>query len=234
MAAEKIFDNIILFYNSFSFCKNKKMENKKYFILILFTILLLSFLVFQQFRTFKKNFNFFSLFLSKTKPEIKILKIEPLFGEKEKKTFQSQDGKLKFSFARDWQEIFLKDLTQTDFEGKVLFLAQKINLQNSFLNLLIVQEFDLENKNKIKKIIDILKEKIQKEGGEIENFEILSEKRAVLGLKYKEKENIFLGKGMLILIGEKIYLINVLVQEKSFLSFQKEIEEIFNSIEVVD
>lgn len=203
------------------------MKNEQYLVLIIFLIFLLLFLTYQQFKTFKKSFLFLKKFFGEEKTKIEIPQFEEVLNkEKEKKEFKSEDGKLKFSFFSDWQEIPKENWPESSTDEKIIFLAKKINLKDFSLNILVVRELYFEKQKSFDEILETLKRKIEKEGGEIKNLKIEDTKNIIFDLIYKIENHFFSGKGK-VFLNTKIYFFEIMASEK-------EISEIINSIEVVD
>lgn len=205
------------------------MKVDKFLVLIIFSILFLSFFTSWQFKKLGES-------LPKTEtPEVEIPKPESFSPEQtELKEFVSPDGKLKFKYSSDWAEMPKEGWQKTTtVEAKILFFATKFKIETAVLASLVVQELSWEGD--VKEIIEEIEKSVKEKGGEMEilNLEI-KDKEARLKARYKkEGETNFISKEKIILGEEKVYLISIFSLERFWPEFEEEAEEILNSTQLI-
>lgn len=203
------------------------MKVDKFLILIILSILLLCFFTSWHLKTFKKP-------LPEIKgPEIEIPKPESLFeSEEEMRKFVSPDGKLKFKYPSGWMEMPKENgQAVADEEGEILFFATKFKIETATLASLIAQELSWEGN--IEELIKKMEDTAQEKGGEMKilNLEV-EDKTASFKAKYaKTGETNFISKEKIILGEGKAYLISIFSLERFWPEYDKEADEILNSIE---
>ena len=209
------------------------MEDYKLLILMICLIALFGFIVSWQFKSFKGSMSEIEL------PELKMPDADlELFPEEstEYKEFVSPDGKLKLTYLADWTEIegeatkaFEQELIE---EAKSLFFAQKLKIKNRVFAFLLVRELNLGND--LEKIIEEIKKGVEEKGGgmEIANLEI-KEGEASFEAQYKKDGNfIFSSKEKIFLGEDKCFLIMFMSLNNDWTGFEKEIKEIFDSVQI--
>ena len=157
------------------------------------------------------------------------------------KEFISPDGKLKLKYPSDWTEV-----NTTTFEGTLseeakkvfnpLFLAQKMKIENFIFSTLAVEELFSEGEKTPEEIV-----------ADIENYHQQKEKITILKLEKEEKKiifegsqgemfgfNIFLKGAFLPTKENKTYLVIFTVFGKDWAEFQKDIEKVLESIELLE
>jgi hypothetical protein len=207
------------------------MKIDKFLILIILAIFSLSFAVYWQVRNFQKSLSEIEF------PKFEMPKMETFLpeGQEGYKEFVSPDEKLKLKYSASWIEMTKESLAQLsqealENEAKTLFFANKFILNKAAFASLIIQELSLGKEESLEEIIDKIK---KEEGKEILKSEI-KEKEAYLEVGYKGKTgSVFYSKEKIFLSGNKAYLISVLALEKDWPGFEKETEEIFNSIQII-
>ncbi|UZE93375.1 MAG: hypothetical protein IB617_00905 [Candidatus Nealsonbacteria bacterium] len=215
------------------------MKDYKTLILIILFILLLSFITWKRFETLQEPFSLYETNF----PKFEMPKFESFFSQEDKgsEEFVSPDGKLKLKYSSNWikmeeesLETFNKEIAR---EGaKNLFFAQKSKIEENALAILIVQELTLEKEISLEEIIEEMKEKTKEKDGEMEiEKSEFDDKIAYLEVKYKRDETpIFYSKEKIILEEDKAYLIIFLNSNNNWSGFEEEINEIFNSIQIID
>jgi hypothetical protein len=213
------------------------MKDKKYFILTIISILVLSLITYQQFKSFREISSEIEL------PEFKMpeFKLPPSQESTKYEEFTSPDGKLKIKYPSDWLKLPQESLEKINEEivkedSKILFFAQKFNLEKAAFISLAIQELGLKENENLETVINGMKEEAKKEekGGGIIKLEIKNEE-AYFETKYeKEESTIFVSKEKVVLGENKVYIITFIAPEKDWLTFEKEVEGIFSSAQVVD
>ncbi|XOA42701.1 MAG: hypothetical protein ACKKMO_02725 [Candidatus Nealsonbacteria bacterium] len=215
------------------------MKDYKTLILIILFILLLSFITWKRFETLQKPFSLYETKL----PKFEMPKFESFFSQEDNgsEEFVSPDGKLKLKYPSNWikmekesLETFNKEIAR---EGaKNLFFAQKFKIKENTLAILIVQELTLEKETSLEEIIEEMKEKTKEKDGEMEiEKSEFDDKIVYLEVKYKRDETpILYSKEKIILEEDKAYLITFLNPNNNWSGFEEEINEIFNSIQIID
>jgi len=205
------------------------MKIDKFLVLMILSILFLSFFTYWQFKRLSKAIPKIEI------PKIEIPKPESFFQQKtETKEFVSPDGKLKFKYSSDWMEMPKESGEKTiNPEAKALFFATKFKMEKAAFASLGVQE--LSGKRDIGEIIKEMEKETKEKGGEMQilNSEIKA-KEAYLKTRYKkEGEQNFISKEKIILGEEKVYLISIFSFERFWPGFEGESEEILNSVEII-
>lgn len=213
--------------------KEGKRLSRRDFILVIVVILFLSGMTFWNFKTWRKSLKEVEL------PKFEMPKFEPLPKKEGHKDWISSDGKLKITYPADWIEMDKRVIEQFPQEkikeSKVLFVAQKFELENVKQAFLTVEELNIKEAD-FNRIIEIMQAETEKEGG---NMEILSqkigEKEAVFEANYKREGGLSLHSNeKLILAKEKFFLVSFFTFENYWSEFQKESEEILNSVQLVE
>jgi len=208
------------------------MKIDKFLILIFLAILFLNFAAYWQLRSFQEVLREIEI------PKLEMPKIElfPVETEKITKEFTSPDGKLKFQYSSDWMEITKKGFEQhyqetVIAEAKVLFLAQKFNLEKMTFAFLIVQEFG--NEKSLEEIIKEMKASVKEREGEMKILK-LDEEKGIFEARYEKENQPAFHSLKRVLKGEnKTYLIIVLTSEKDWPELENESYEILNSIQII-
>jgi len=212
------------------------MKDSKIFIIIILIIFLLGFAVYWQFRTFQKSLSQVGEIQF---PKFEMPNIEELLSSKnkEKKEFVSPDNKIKLKYSSTWIELDPETLEQMNKEavkeeGEILFFAQKFKLEKAALAFLTVQEISKKEKS-IEGFIETMKKETEEKGSKMEVIDLeTKEGMASLEAKYqKEKSPPFHSKAKIFFTKDKIYLISIFSLEKDWQEFEKETDEILNSIQ---
>jgi len=212
--------------------KEEKKLSKRDFILVIFVILFLSGAIYWNFKTWRKSLGQVEL------PKFEMSKFEPFPKKEGYKEWVFPDGKLKMKYSADWIETDIetfKSYVQREIEGKPLFLAQKLSFEKGTPYFLIVQELDIKERG-TEEIFKKMKEDVKKSEGEMEILKSEEkDKEIMFEAKYtKEGKPTLHSKEKIILNEEKGYLIACLAFEQNWPEFQKEAEEILNSITVLE
>jgi len=204
------------------------MKIDKFFILIILSILLLSSFVYWQFKKLGEALPAIRI------PEVEIPKPELFFRpETEIKEFMTPDGKLKFKYSSDWMEMPKEGWQKMiNAEAKILFFATKFKIEKAAFSSLSVQELTWDKS--LPEVIEKIKEKIRARDGEMKilNLEI-KDKEANLKARYKKEWGDFISREKIILGEGKVYLISIFSLEIFWPEFEKEAEEILNSVEII-
>jgi len=213
------------------------MKDKEYFILTIIFILVLSFVAHWQFKSFQET-------LSGTQfPKFEIPEFEPPSPSTNtsSKEFISPDSKLKIQYPSGWVELPKESLENINKEivktgSEILFFAQKFNLEKATFASLVIQELNSENASGTEEMIEKIKKEAEEKNTEMEIIKLeIEEKEAYLETKYQQEGgDIFHSKERIILAENKFYLIDFVTPEKGWLQFEKEAEEIFNSVQIID
>lgn len=209
------------------------MKVDKFLVIIIFSIIALSSLAYWQFKNFHKNFS-----------EIEMPKFElPLLPEQSNnqeltiEEYSTPDGKLKMGYGSDWQIIGSETLNKI-FQGtvasgtEILFLAEKINIQNGSFSFLSVQNLVLKENEGLTEVIDKLKTEFAGREGQMESIELKNEENfADFTAKSKSNDSVFFSKGKIVLIENSAYIVSFATLEKDWLEFENEAEEILKTIE---
>ncbi len=213
------------------------MRDKQYFILTIIFILVLSFVTYWQFKSFRETSSGIQL------PEFEMPEFKPpsLSENAESKEFISPDEKLKLNYPSGWIEFPKESLEKLNQEivktgSEILFFAQKLSLKEAAFASLVVQELNSENGSGLEEIIEKIKREAEEKNMEMEIIKLEIEgKEANLEIKYQQENgNIFHSKEKIIPTEDKIYLIDFVVPDKNWSQFEKEAEEIFNSVQIID
>ena len=200
-------------------------------LIIFILILVLSLLVYQQFKGLQQSLAEVNL------PKFEIPDINSTFwsGEKEGyKEWTSPDGKLKMKYPSHWvetDESFKNYFFQSTEEAEVLFFASKFNLESlGALNFLVVEKLNVENN--LEGIIEQMKKDAKESGGEIEITELnIGEKEAEFETEYKSKAGIiFYSKEKLLLAEEGVYSVKIFSQKNYWSKINNEAIEILDSL----
>jgi len=209
--------------------KEEKQLSKREFLFVIFIIFILSGLTFYHFKQWKES-------LKEVKPpKIEIPKVELFPKQEGYKEWISPDGRIKIKYQADWiemrKEVF-EGLTREN-KGKTLFFAQKFIFDKAAQGFLTVQKLNLEEEITIKEIIENMKKDVESKKGEMEILNLeLKDKSAILEAKYKKEGGPSLYSTEKIILAEKeFYLITFSTFEKNWKDFQKEAEEIINSVQ---
>jgi len=214
------------------------MKELKIFILIILCIFFLAIGSWWRFKEFKES-------LPKVKlpefnlPEIKLLPEKK--GEIFDKEFVSPDGKLKFEYSSDWLELEKESLEKFNRElikeeAKILFFANKLNLERAAFASLFVQEWELKKAENLEEILGEMKGEMKEKGIEKEIIKLkIENKEAILEAKYKrEGAASFYSKEKIIFEENKFYVITIITLEKDWAEFENEANEILNSAQIIE
>jgi hypothetical protein len=212
--------------------KEKNKLSKRDFILVILVILFLSGVTYWNFKTWRKSLGKVEL------PKFEMPKFEPFPKKEGYKEWTSPDGKIKMKYSADWMEMDMRTLEsyiQREIEEKPLFLAQKLVMEKSTFVILTVDKLKGMEGLNVEKILEKMKEDTQKREGEMEILKIESkDKEAIFEAKYNKKNGpVFHSKEKMI-IDKEVYLISFFAFEKDFPVFEKEAEEIINSIQLLE
>jgi Fe2+ transport system protein B len=213
------------------------MKDKQYFILTIIFILVLSFVTHWQFKNFQKTSSGIQF------PKFEMPEFNPPFPSEsaESKEFISPDGKLKLKYSSEWIEFPKESLKNLNKEivktgSEILFFAQKFNLKEAAFASLVVQELNSESGSGLEEIIENIKKEAEEKNVEMEIIKLeIEERKAYLETKYQQEGgDILHSKEKIILTEDKIYLIDFISPDKNWLQFEKEAEEIFDSVQIID
>lgn len=153
--------------------------------------------------------------------------------------FASPDGKLKLKYPAGWFTIDAKTLesySQERSEGTPLLLVEgfRMDAGNITVAFLTVQELNTEGKKSTDEIVAALINKVRENNREIEilNLETNGAETIFESKRWKKDGPVFLSREKLI-IGEKIYLVSFFTFDKDWPKFDKERNEIINSVQIV-
>lgn len=156
------------------------------------------------------------------------------------KEFISPDKKLKIEYFSNWTEMRKEDLKIFNQEAikegaEILLFAQKFKIKTSSYAFLAVQELNSKEKENIEKFVEKMKKGAEEKGGEMEITKIdINDNEANLETKYIKKEgNIILSKEKIILTEKKVYLITIGAPEKDWQEFEKEIDQMIQTIQLL-
>ncbi len=219
------------------------MKNYKFFILSLVCILLVSLSLKDQIKNLQ-NFNNYELDWPELEiPELELFNQEESQKEKTYKDFISPDKKLSFKYGSDWIEIdseYLEEISaqsneeNNEYNTKVLFLAQKIIPDSGLFVQLVVNEAYWKIENGLEEIIQKVKTDI-KSGWKMDVIKSdITENKAYFEAIYEhENSSQLYSKEKILFDGqEKYFLIEFFAFEQSWQQFEKEVNEIFDSIQV--
>lgn len=215
--------------------KARERITKKDLFLILFVILFLSGATFWNFKNWGKSLEKVEL----PKFEMPKLEFSPQKTEGYKE-FISPDGKLKMSYPSDWtvmdNQFLESSQSQVTMKGKVLFIAQKFSWNTAGLAILSVQELNFEPEKRTEEILETLKEESKQKEGEMEILKSEIEDREVFfEAKYKRGANLDLHSEEKVIITEgKTYLVSFFTSKKDWAAFQKEGEDILNTVQLLE
>jgi hypothetical protein len=156
--------------------------------------------------------------------------------------FTSPDEKLKLKYPSNWVKANLDTLetinkSATDERVKNLLFVQGFKIDKGAFAFLNVQELILDKENGLEDVIDTIKKKTEDQGGEFEatNLEI-DGNQAYVEQKYKtsQSSSFIYSKEKIVLGEDKAYLISISNFNNNWLELQKEINEIFNSIQYIN
>lgn len=204
------------------------------FILTIAFLLILSGVTYWQFKKGAEE-------LGKVKmPDIKleIPKTDSLFGEtgnKEEKTFVSEDGKLELKYPSEWIEMEGLKMLNPELikkEAKILLFLQKISLTELTPTFLIVQEL-----GEIKNLAELIEEMKRGAKENETKMEIVkseeSPNQTDLEIEYQKKEGYNLrARQRIIFLPDKTYLIIFATLEENWERFVPEANSIFDSIKI--
>lgn len=184
----------------------------------------------------KVDFTFDEIELPKIEmPERKIEDFLPLEKEGEKE-WLSPDQKLKLTYSLNWtnlREAFFERSEEKIMveEFEFLLLAQRLNLQNNLSALLTV--YKVAGQESLEEFIENLKEFIKSQSEQTEINIVEEENFVWVEFTSKEKEQTFYSKGKVIIREETAYLVLISAQEESWSFFKQEIQEIFDSVQIL-
>jgi len=154
------------------------------------------------------------------------------------KEFISPDGKLKLRYPANWTGISEENLKKINQKGdfinsEILFLSQKINIQEGLIVFLAVEKINREATD-FDKVIEEIKADIENKGSEVKIVQLDKEKKeAFLEVKSKNtKSGNLLEKEKIVGFDSEYYLIGIGTLERDWPELEKEAEGIFNSIEL--
>jgi len=224
----------------------KDKINKKDFILILVVIFILSGATYWHFKNWRRTLKEVEM------PKLEIPKFElpelktPEFGypssfeEGGYKEWGSPDGSFKMRYPSDWLEmekgIFENIPQEGILKGETLFFAQKLTLETPGQAFLTVQKLILETEVNFEGILEEMKKAVKEKGGEMEISELkINEKTAAFEANYKGGSGLPLhSKEKIVSVREKILLVSFLTFESNWSGFQKEAEEIIDSVTILE
>lgn len=154
--------------------------------------------------------------------------------------FIDSDEKLKLKYPSHWMKMApdtLEKLNQAliDKRTKSLLFVQTFKIEKSAFAFLTVQELSLEEESSLEEIIETIKERVKEQEGEIEiaNLKIEGGEAYFEG-KYKRVQSpLIYSKEKIILGDNKAYLIIILSLTNDWSEFEKEVNEILSSIQLI-
>ena len=172
--------------------------------------------------------------------------LKPEEGEREYKEFISPNGELKMKYPSDWIEIkdeVLEKIIPKEYgkryELKILFSAQKFKMGGEFAQI-IVSRGNFEAGISFDEILEEMKESNRQQGWNMEIIKLEIEVNiAIFEAKYQKLDRYDTYSKEKILLGEekegkrKVYLIAFVTFEKDWAGFEKEADEIIQSIQLV-
>lgn len=172
-------------------------------------------------------------------PETDLEKL--LYPEPEKEDYKewiSPDGKLKLKYSANWietNEDFLSELRQGEVNligGSVLFFAFQFRVKDGALAFLTVEE--ISPPKNLEVIVKEMEKRITEKEGKMEIINLeQKDKIARLEIKMKDKKGInSRAKEEIIFNNDKAFSVVFTSFEKDWQIFEKEANEIFDSIQI--
>lgn len=213
------------------------MEDKKALLISLLVIIILGFITARYFKNLSNP-------LSKVEfPEFEIPDFNPFDYQEsgELIEFISPDKKLKLKYPSHWTKMTpdaLAKFNQVVVGQRVknLLFVQTFKMEKSALAFLTVQELTLGEENSLEKIIEIIEGGMEGQEGKVEitNLEI-EDGEAYFEGEYKGSQSPpMYSKEKIILGDNKSYLISLFNLENDWSEFEKEVNEILNSVELLN
>ena len=219
------------------------MKNYKFFILSLVCILLVSLSLKDQIENLQNSNNYELDWPELEIPELESFNEEESQKEKTYKDFISPDKKLSFKYGSDWTEIdfqYLQEIpTQPNEENsenntKILFLAQKIIPDSGVFVQLVVNEAYWKIENGLEETIQRVKTNI--ESGwkmEVIKSDIIENKAYFEAIyQYGSSPQLYSKEKILFDRQQKYFLIEFFAFKQAWQQFEKEVDEIFDSIQL--
>jgi len=176
-------------------------------------------------------------------PKFEIPELNPFSSQETKDytEFISPDGKLKLKYPSQWMKMApdtLEKLNQAliDEKAENLLFVQGFKIEKGELIFLMVQELILEEKKGLEEIIENIKERVKKQGGEVEISNLkIEDKIAYFEGKFEgENPPPLYSKEKIVFLENKAYLISLFNLKNDWSEFEKEISEILNSVELLN
>lgn len=212
------------------------MKDKYFIIILLISILLFSFLISFQFRSWRDSLDKFEM------PDFDLESLELDFSKNqqgdESNLFRTEDGRLEIEFSSSWMKVdFLDELNnEMKKEGaELLLFAQKFNLTDSVFSYMIVQKMEVGEES-LQDVIDLLKQQSLEKNVEMDIMkEEITENEALLYFKIVQSgQPVLCSKEKIFKSGNEVFLIDVATMEKDCRSTEAEAEEILKSIKFED
>lgn len=210
------------------------MKDYHFLILIILSILALSFGAWWQFQSFQKSMS--ELKLPKFEmPKMKLPEAREQ-EKKEEKEFVSPDKKLKIKYPGDWTEEKNKEFLKAFNRGrnelpqaKTIFVAYKIIWENPLPSFLLCQEISLTTPEKV---IEAIKK------ANNPKIEIIAkkEKEVLFEADYQRKREpplLVHSREKVISTPEKSYLVAIFSIPENWSKLSSDVQFIFDSIEIV-
>jgi len=211
--------------------KKEEKLSKRDFILVIVAILLLSGATYWNFKSWRKSLKEVEL------PKFEMPKFEPFPKKEGYKEFTSPDGKITFRYPADWTEIDFKaveNVFQKEIEEKPLFFAQKFLGGIDKIAFMTVEETSLDERKNPEEVIEQIKTGAAEKGGEAEILTSeIQNNEMVIEIKYKNNKGLLFHSIEKLFFMDKTYSISLLSGERDWPEFEKEAEEIINSIQIL-
>ena len=212
------------------------MKEKKTLFLAIISIAILSLTTSWYFKRVSKSLSQLEL------PKFEIPEFKTFLSQetKEYTEFISPDGNLKVKYPSQWMKMspeVLERLNQSIVTEKArnLLFVQGAKMEKGVIIFLMVQESFLEEEKSLEELIEDGKEGVEGEREvEISNLKIEGEIAYFEGSYKEEGSPSVYSKEKLILGDNKAYSVIILNLTNNWSEFEKETNEILNSIQLVD
>jgi len=176
-------------------------------------------------------------------PEFEMPEFDPFSSQETKDytEFISPDGKLKLKYPSQWMKMTpdtLEKINQALVNEKAenLLFVQGIKIETGGFVFLMIQKLTLEEEKTLEEIIETIKEGVEEQGGKVEISNLkIEDKIAYFEGKF-EGENpppLYL-KEKIVFLENKAYLISLFNLKNDWSEFEKEVDEILNSVQIVN
>ena len=174
-------------------------------------------------------------------PEFEMPELDPFsFQEtKDYTEFISPDGKMKLKYPSHWIKMTpdtLRKINQAlvSERAESLLFVQGIKIETGGFIFLIVQKLILEEEKTLEEIIETIEEEAVEQGSEIKISNLkIEDKVAYFEGKFEEDPPFYL-KEKIVSLENKAYLISLFNFKNDWSEFEKELDEILGSVQVVN